>query len=104
MTNIVTIAATQTDPVLLNETPLAGGSGREAKAHLGADNAALATGVVLEGHNGIPSDGAPDGGDAGWFTVLEGPFDAEVVEIDDLPQWVRVGAAVAGPVVLEGVQ
>lgn len=104
MSNTVTIPATGTDPILLNVTPLAGGSGREAKANLGS-NTGVATGVLLEGHNGLPSNGTPGSGDAGWFTVLSAPQTAPVVEIADLPQWIRKGAAtLTGPITLEGVQ
>ena len=104
MSNTKTIPATGTTPVLMDTTPLAGGHGREAKVHLGA-NVGVATGVLLQGHNGVPGDGVPGSGDAGWFTLLSAPQTAAVVEVADLPQWVRKGGAtLASPIVIEGVQ
>ena len=97
--NLLTIAA-DADPIKLDTTPLAGGFGREAKAHLGGNSA----GVVLEGHDGMPDGSTPLEDDEGWYTVLEAPFDGTVVEIEDLPMWVRPGAGATGPIVLEGVQ
>ena len=101
MTNIVTI--TTTDAVKLDVSPVAGGWGREGKANLG-DNAAVESGVLLEGHDGLPDGSEPESGDAGWYTLLEAPQAAPVVEIADLPLYIRGGAAIAGAVAIEGVQ
>lgn len=103
MTNIVTITSDDTDGVKLDVSPVAGGWGREGKAHLG-DNAAVATGVLLEGHDGLPDGSVPEQADDGWYTLLEAPQDAPVVEIADLPMFIRAGAAIAGPIAIEGVQ
>lgn len=97
--NILNIAA-GADPIKLDTTPLAGGFGREAKVNLGANTA----GVVLEGHDGMADGSTPTEGDEGWYTVLEAPFAGVVVEIEDLPMWIRPGAGATGPITLEGVQ
>lgn len=102
--NLITIPATGTDPIKLDTTPLAGGHGREAKVHLG-DNVNVASGVLLEGHDGMPDGSEPESADDGWYDLLEAPQTAPVVEIDDLPMWIRKGGAtLTAPIVLEGVQ
>lgn len=98
MPNLKTIE--DTTAVLMDTTPLAGGSGREAKVHLG-DNLAVVSGVLLEGNNGVPHEGAPS---TGWYTLIEGGGDAAIIEVLDLPQWVRLGGAATDPIVMEGVQ
>lgn len=109
MSNIKVIPATGTEPVKFNTTPLAGGYGREAKVHLG-DNAEVEEGVLLQGHNGIdaghqPSGETPPSGDSGWFDLLVAPQSGPVVEIEDLPLFVRKGGAtLSGPISIEGVQ
>lgn len=103
MTNIVTITDADTDPVKLDVSPVAGGWGREAKANLG-DNAAVESGVLLEGHDGLPNGEVPESDDDGWYTLLEAPLAAPVVEIADLPMFIRAGAALDGPIAIEGVQ
>ncbi len=88
MTMIRTIPA---DTIVhLDVSPLAGGHGRNAIAH-------IPEGASLEGHNSVYDEPAAD--DDGWFAVAEG--ETGVVEIDDLPQWIR---ATGGEVKLEGVQ
>lgn len=93
------------DAILLNTTPLAGGHGRNAMAHLGA-NGSVATGVLIEGHDGVHRDGTPEADDDGWYPVLEGATggNGPVVEIHDLPQWIRAGDAATADITLEGVQ
>ncbi|GAB3054124.1 hypothetical protein [Stenotrophomonas tumulicola] len=90
--------------VKLNKTPLLGGWGREGLANLGA-NTAVATGVLLQGHE-APADGStPGAASTGWFTLLSGAADlAPVVEIADLPDFIRTGADATAPITLEGVQ
>lgn len=102
--NIVTVPASGTDPIKLDVTPLAGGWGRECKAHLGS-NTGVANGVLLEGHPPTDDGAEPDSGSTGWYTLLEAPQTAPVVEIEDTPGWVRKGGAtLTGPITLEGVQ
>ena len=102
--NIVTVPASGTDPIKLDVTPLAGGWGRECKAHLGS-NTGVSTGVLLQGHDGMADGSDPPSNDAGWFDLLEAPQTAPVVEIEDTPMWVRKGGAtLTGPITLEGVQ
>lgn len=102
--NLKTIPATGTTPVKMDVTPLAGGHGREAKLNMGS-NTGVATGVLLQGHNGLPAGGVPDAGDAGWFTLLSAPQTGPVVHLEDLPLFVRKGAAtLTSPIVIEGVQ
>ena len=102
--NIITIPATGNTPIKLDTTPLAGGYGREAKVHLGS-NTGVATGVLLQGHPGMPDGSTPAAGDAGWATLLSAPQTSPVVEIEDLPMWIRKGGAtLTGPLTLEGVQ
>lgn len=109
MSNIKVIPATGTDPVKFDTTPLAGGHGREAKANLGS-NVGVSTGVLLQGHNGIdaghlPSGAVPPSDDDGWFDLLTAPQTGPVVEIEDLPLFVRKGdATLSGPISIEGVQ
>lgn len=103
-------------PLHLNETPLAGGQGREAKYQL---NAAPITGVVeLQGSDAIGTpvgSGAsydpPAEDDDSWTTIMTLDSDSELVgEIEDLPRWLRASTTTAdadGPDVilyLEGVQ
>lgn len=90
--------------VKLNKTPLLGGWGREGLANLG-DNTAVTTGVLLQGHE-APADGStPAAGSSGWFTLLSAAANlAPVVEIADLPDFIRTGAAATAPITLEGVQ
>ncbi len=102
MPNIKTISGTNI--VALDVTPLLGGEGREGLAELGA-NVSVTTGVLLQGHPGLASGAIPATGDAGWVTLLsatatQGP----VVEIPDLPKFVKLGAAATSPITLEGIQ
>lgn len=102
MPNTITVSGTNIVP--LNKTPLLGGQGREGLAHLG-DNLAVTTGVLLQGHPGLATGATPETADAGWVTLLsasatQGP----VVEIPDLPKFVKLGAAATDPITLEGVQ
>lgn len=102
--NIVTIPATGNDPIKLDTTPLAGGFGREAKVLLGS-NTGVASGVLLQGHAGMPDGSVPTTGDAGWYTVLSAPQTGPMTEIEDLPMYIRKGGAtLTGPITLEGVQ
>ena len=102
--NIITIPATGTDPIKLDTTPAAGGWGREGKAHLGS-NTGVSSGVLLQGHDGLASGAEPASGDAGWYDLLEAPQTASVVEIADLPLYIRKGGAtLTAPIVIEGVQ
>lgn len=103
MTNIVTITDADTAAVKLDVSPVAGGWGREAKLHLG-DNTAVEAGVLLEGHDGLANGDTPGIADDGWYTLLEAPQTAAVVEVADLPLFVRTGAAQDGPIAIEGVQ
>ena len=90
--------------VALNVTPLLGGQGREGLANLG-ENAEVTTGVLLEGHAVLPAGGTPAAGSTGWYTVLSGAANrGPVVEIADLPDFIRTGAAATAPITLEGVQ
>ncbi|WP_333627815.1 hypothetical protein [Stenotrophomonas cyclobalanopsidis] len=90
--------------VALDVTPLLGGQGREGLANLG-ENATVTTGVLLEGHAVLPTGGVPEEDSDGWYTVLSGAADqAPVVEIADLPDFIRTGAAATAPIVLEGIQ
>lgn len=122
MTNIVKLTAPTTavaiqTPVRLNKTPLAGGSGREAKYTI--NGAANDTAVVkLQGHKGWGKDkdngktDPPASNDAGWYDILTIDKDTTILkgEIDDLPQWIRTNCtalkASSAPVIvyLEGVQ
>ncbi len=89
--------------VALDTTPLLGGQGREGIAHLG-DNAGTA-GVILEGHAVLPDGGVPEEDSEGWTALLTATADTgAVVEIADLPDFIRVGAAATADVSLEGVQ
>lgn len=102
MPNTKTIAGSEI--IALDKTPLLGGEGREGLAHLG-DNLAVTSGVLLQGHPGLASGAAPATGDAGWVTLLSGTTtQGAVVEIADLPKFVKLGAAATGPITLEGVQ
>ena len=88
--------------IRMDKTPLLGGAGREAKLNLGA-NVGVASGVLLEGNNTNANEGdaAPS---TGWTTLLSAPQTAPTLQINDLPAWVRSGAALTSPVVVEGVQ
>ncbi|KIQ21551.1 hypothetical protein [Xanthomonas campestris] len=90
--------------VALDTTPLLGGQGREGIANLGA-NASVTAGVLLQGH-AMPADGStPAAGSSGWFTLLSGVANQlPVIEIADLPDFIRTGAAATAPIILEGVQ
>ena len=102
MPNTKTIAGSAI--VALNKTPLLGGEGREGLAHLGG-NASVTTGVLMQGHPGLASGATPAAGDAGWVTLLSGAANlGPVVEVADLPKFVKLGAAATGPITLEGVQ
>ena len=90
--------------VALDTTPLLGGQGREGLANLGA-NSSVTTGVLLQGHALLPTGAVPAADSTGWYTVLSGAANlAPVVEIADLPDFIRTGAAATGPIVLEGIQ
>ncbi len=102
MPNTKTIAGSAI--VALDKTPLLGGEGREGLAHLG-ENAAVTTGVLLQGHPGLASGATPAAGDAGWVTLLSATAtQGAVAEIADLPKFVKLGAAATDPITLEGVQ
>ena len=102
MPNTITVQGTNI--VALKKTPLLGGEGREGLAHLGG-NASVTSGVLLQGHPGLASGATPAAGDAGWVTLLSGAANlGPVVEIADLPKFIKLGAAATGPVTLEGVQ
>lgn len=104
MTQIITIPSDET-AVAMDRTPHLGGHGRNAVAQLGA-NGSVTSGVILEGHNGMPSDGEPAEDDDGWFTLLSGVAGGHgpTAEIADLPHWVRSGAAATAPVKIQGIQ
>ena len=89
----------------MNTTPLLGGLGREAKCLL-AGNSGVTTGVLLQGCPKTASGGAPLAGDPNWTTLLSGVAggNGAMVEIAELPDYVRLGAAATGPIDLEGVQ
>lgn len=101
MPNVKTIGIAEV-AVRMDTTPLLGGAGREAKLDLGA-NVGVASGVLLEGNNTNANEGdaAPT---TGWTTLLSAPQTSPVVEIADLPAWVRSGAALTSPVTVIGVQ
>jgi len=102
MPNTITVSGTNI--VALNKTPLLGGQGREGLAHLGG-NESVTSGVLLQGHPGLATGATPSTGDAGWVTLLSGAAAlGPVVEIADLPKFVKLGAAATGPITLEGVQ
>lgn len=113
------IDVTATDigtPIHLNETPLAGGEGREAKYQLGA--LPLTSVIELQGNDkqgtavgtGASYD-PPEEEDDGWETILTLDSSSDRIgEIADLPRWLRAEVTTAdgdGPdvvVYLEGVQ
>ena len=101
MSNVKTVFITEV-AVRMDKTPLLGGAGREALVNVGA-NVGVASGVLLEGNNTNVGDGdaAPT---TGWTTLLSAPQVSPVVQIDDLPAWVRSGAALTSQVTIEGVQ
>ena len=102
MPNTITVQGTNI--VALKKTPLLGGEGREGLANLGG-NASVTSGVLLQGHPGLASGAVPAAGDAGWVTLLSGAANlGPVVEVADLPKFVKLGAAATGPITLEGVQ
>lgn len=101
MPNVKTILITEV-AVRMDKTPLLGGSGREAKLDLGA-NVGVATGVLLEGNNTNTDKGAA-APTTGWTTLLSAPQTSPIVEIADLPAWVRSGTALTSSVTVVGVQ
>lgn len=104
MTQILTIPNDGT-AVAMERTPHLGGHGRNAVAQLGA-NGSVTSGVILQGHNGLPADGTPAQGDSGWFALLSGVAggNGPTAEIADLPHWVRTGSAATAPVKIQGIQ
>lgn len=114
MSNILTITASVAtvnngDPIHLNETPLAGGHGREAKVHV--PTRPLTSVVELQGHGETADKAAPAGASDGWETLATIEDDtAQVFELADLPAWIRYSTTTLdadGPdvaIVLEGVQ
>lgn len=103
MSNIKQITSTTTGHAM-DTTPLLGGLGREAKAHLGA-NTAVTTGILLEGCDKTETGAAPAADDPRWASLVSGAADlSPVVEIADLPDFVRLGPAATDPISLEGVQ
>jgi hypothetical protein len=103
-------------PLHLNETPLAGGEGREAKYQLNA--LPLTSVIAIQGNNkqgtavGTGASYTPPAeNDTGWETILTlNSASDRVGEIPDLPRWLRASVTTAdadGPDVilfLEGVQ
>lgn len=101
--NILQVTSTTTGHAL-DQTPLLGGLGREGKADIGA-NSAVTTGALLEGCPKTASGGAPLAADPNWAPLLSGAAGlSTTVEIADLPDYVRLGAAATAPIVLIGVQ